>query len=280
MHEAQGERIQPGLPLPPGAWAGAARGTTASRQAAPPGSIPARSPGPGQAHPGVPSSCALQAAGTFHPTGVIHTRVSPRCANERRWVAASGSSCNLPPSSPRPETVLLLFFFFFVVPAAAAASPHNHCRPLGGIPWQLCLCPAPRSGGMANTAAHQPSRQQLTLNSKGSPGEERDPCELGTALQKALKRRYREKAKREDCQLHSEPPVPFPEQGALARPRRPGAGKWKGAGAREGSGDGRSKEMRTEAGGALGSPTCGFLNSVAHRNCHSQCKWRKKKFPQ
>lgn len=44
--------------------------------------------------------------------GVIHTRVSPRYANERRWAAASDSSCNLPPSSPRPESVFLLFIFF------------------------------------------------------------------------------------------------------------------------------------------------------------------------
>lgn len=105
---------------------------------------------------GVPSSCALQAAGSFHPTG-CYERVSPRCLNEGRWVAASGSSCNLPPSSPRPETVFLLYFFFSV--PAAAASPHNHCRPLGGILWQL---PAPSaSGGMASTVARQPSQAHL-----------------------------------------------------------------------------------------------------------------------
>lgn len=107
MHEAQGETVKQGPSSRGEAWRGVPR---------PPAKLPRRGASPLAALARVrrvrrvPSSYRRLELSTRR--GVIHARVSPRCPSERRWAAASGSSCNLPPSSPRTETVFLLFIFF------------------------------------------------------------------------------------------------------------------------------------------------------------------------
>lgn len=74
MHEAQGETMQPG-PSSRGAREGTKGGTTASRQAPPPGRIPARSPGTGQARPGGAELLRPTGGWNFPPDGVLFMRV-------------------------------------------------------------------------------------------------------------------------------------------------------------------------------------------------------------
>lgn len=151
MHEAQGETVKQGPSSRGEAWRGVPR---------PPAKLPRRGASPLAALARVrrvrrvPSSYRRLELSTRR--GVIHARVSPRCPSERRWAAASGSSCNLPPSSPRTETVFFTLYFLSPYPLLLPPSLHNRCRPLGGIPGQL-PSPPPR-GGMATTAAQQPSQ--------------------------------------------------------------------------------------------------------------------------
>lgn len=167
MHEAQGERMQPGPP---------AGGRRVPR---PPARLPRRGASPLAAVAqvrGLPSSCALQAAGTFHPTGCCYSCACFASLSERRALGC-GQRLQLQPAPvlPPPGDRLFTISFFLSVPGAAA-SPHNHCRPLGGIPWQM---PVPcASGGMASTAAAKgssspPPARRMTR---------RDLCELGTGL--------------------------------------------------------------------------------------------------
>lgn len=178
MHEAQGETMQPGP-----SSRGAREGTAGSRQAPPPGRIPARSPGTGQARPAGAELLRPTGGWNFPPDGVVFMRVSPRCLNEGRWAAASGSSCNLPPSSPRPETVFLLFIFFLRTRCC--------CLPPQPLPaakrHPLAAACTSASGGRWQPPQHSSRhRQQLTLNSKTDDPEKREtPCDLGTGLKKS-----------------------------------------------------------------------------------------------
>lgn len=186
--------------------------------------------------------------------GVIHARVSPRCLNEGRWVAASSSSCNLPPSSPHPETV---FLFFPSVPAAPPTTTAGRwVASLGS-----CLHPAPRRGGQAPQQGSR-QRQQLTLNGKMDDPKKRgtDPCELGTGLSKALQWRYRGKAKREDCRLRA--------SGGL-----PGArGPWPAPPSRFGEVEGSRRQGRKRRREKQGNVDCSWQGSkFAHLWPSSLC---------
>lgn len=167
MAEAQGERMQPG-PSCRGAREGEASATTASRLAPPPGAHSQPWHGAG----GCRAPAPHRRLELSTRRAVILPSVSPRCLNEGRWVAASCSSCNLPPSSPRPRTVFLLFFFFSAPDAAAC--PHDHRRPLGGIPWQMPVPSASRGDGKHGRGSSSPPPARRMAR--------RDACELGTGL--------------------------------------------------------------------------------------------------
>lgn len=155
MHDAQGERMQPGP---------SSRGRREGATSLPPGSSAGAHPRPQPWH-GSGASGGCRAPAPYRRLevstrrGVIHARVSPRCLNEGRWVAASGSSCNLPPSSPGAETVFLLFFFFLC--SRRCCLPPQPLPAAGRHP-SAAAC-ALRLGGMASTAARQPSKAAAHL---------------------------------------------------------------------------------------------------------------------
>lgn len=135
---------------------------------------------------GVPGYCAPQAAGTFHPTGVFHARVSPRFLSEGRWAAASGSSCNLPPFSPPPGDRLFTLFFFLCT--RCCCLPPEPLPAAGRHP--LAAACALRLGGEGWQAPQHSSRQrrQLTLDSTtDDPGKRETPASWAQVVKKRCK---------------------------------------------------------------------------------------------
>lgn len=148
MHEAQGERMQPGPP---------AGGRRVPR---PPARLPRRGASPLAAVAqvrGVPSSCALQAAGTFHPTGCCYSCACFASLSERRALGC-GQRLQLQPAPvlPPPGDRLFTISFFLSVPGAAACPITTAGRWAASL--GRCLYPAPRGGWQARqqpkAAAH------------------------------------------------------------------------------------------------------------------------------
>lgn len=110
MHEAQGEMMQPGP-----SSQGAREGTAGSRQALP---LRGASPLPALARVRrvrrVPSSCALPAAGTFHPTG-CYSCARFASLSERRALGC-GQRLQLQPAPILPPPGDRLFTLYFLSP--------------------------------------------------------------------------------------------------------------------------------------------------------------------
>lgn len=167
-----------------GPRAGAARGTTASRQAAPPGRIPARSPGPGQARPGAAGLLRPPGGWNFPPDGCFScacfASLCERTALGLR-PAAPAATCPRPPPARRPSFYSLYFFRF----TRCCCLPPQPLPAAGRHP--LAALPAPgASGGEGEGGKHQSTAAVKAAahleQQEGSPGDEGDPCEVGTGL--------------------------------------------------------------------------------------------------